>query len=486
MNNAGIWGRVATNLYATNNIFAATNGLSYGILANPGTTPVWSWSNSFAGLDSAYIGGMFTNLSGANTADYNNYYGLTKLAQSMIPSPGYATAFANWQTMWPLADVHGTTANPAYPTSDFAYAVISPSGPDSNSVVVQASNLVGTIPSSSLPAAVLTNFNAGVANLASNLNVQQTNFSSYGYVTNNETVNGILKLGADCQMSDHSGTMAFYDPTSTTFFFGASSLGAGDGNVYAATFNGTPIGSGADLTANTMPLNVLVDVGPNTVLGNPTGTGAAVTATGNLNVTNLTTTANGGITTSNVTAIGTISAPTNLVNGFSQATNATSPGTQANVWANGPIFNLNGTNFTAVQQVGNLYVTGLTNGITQWKGSNYFQYETNFTILGGVTSYLFGITNFPTWALGLTVKAEVLTGICATNQGTYLLYSPTTWIGSLSSGSLTYITSAGNSATALASIGRTSSGSVFAITTTGPSGTTTNMTFHAIFNVYYQ
>jgi hypothetical protein len=38
----------------------------------------------------------------------------------------------------------------------------------------------------------------------------------------------------------------------------------------------------------------------------------------------------------------------------------------------------------------------------------------------------------------------------------------------------------------LASIGRTSSGSVFAITTTGPSGTTTNMTFHAIFNVYYQ
>jgi len=299
MANAGIYGLATTNLYATNNIFAGTNNLAYGILLNPGTTPIWSWSNSFSGIYAAYIGGMFTNLSGANTADYNDYYGNTRIAGSMIPSPGYALSFANWQTMWPLADVHGTTLNPTYPASDFTYTIASPSGADSNASVIlpawvqiqnggvltnlQSSNIVGAYTS-------LTTTANGVITSS---NVTATNINAAA-----ETVNGILKIGGDCQMSDYSGSLAFYDPTSTEFLFGASGLGATDGNVYAATFHG----SAANLTANTMPLNVLVDVPPNTILANPTGSAAAVTATGNPNVTNLTTTANGGVTTSNLIA----------------------------------------------------------------------------------------------------------------------------------------------------------------------------------------
>jgi hypothetical protein len=299
MANAGICGLATTNIYATNNIFAGTNNLTYGILANPGTTPIWSWNNSFWGIYAAYIGGMFTNLSGANTADYNDYYGNTRIAGNMIPSPGYALSFANWQTMWPLADVHGTTGNPTYPSSDFAYTVVSPSGADSNVSVIlpewvqiqngggltnlQSSNIVGAYSS------LTTTANGSIT--ASN--VTATNINA-----NSQTVNGILKIGGDCQMSDHSGSLAFYDPTSTEFLFGASSLGASDGNIYAGTFNG----SAANFTANTMPLAVLDNIAPNTILANSTGSSGAATATGNPNITNLTTTVNGGITTSNAIA----------------------------------------------------------------------------------------------------------------------------------------------------------------------------------------
>jgi hypothetical protein len=66
-------------------------------------------------LNQAYSGGIFTNLSGANTADYNDYYGNTKVAGNQIPSPGYAASFANWQSMWPSVEPHGATSNPNYP-----------------------------------------------------------------------------------------------------------------------------------------------------------------------------------------------------------------------------------------------------------------------------------------------------------------------------------------------------------------------------------
>jgi hypothetical protein len=115
MNSAGIWGRTTTNMFMTNNIFASTNALGTGIESSYGLVPVWSYSNVFWQLNQAYSGGIFTNLSGANTADYNDYYGNTKVAGNQIPSPGYAASFANWQSMWPSVEPHGATSNPNYP-----------------------------------------------------------------------------------------------------------------------------------------------------------------------------------------------------------------------------------------------------------------------------------------------------------------------------------------------------------------------------------
>jgi hypothetical protein len=182
MNSAGIWGRTTTNMFMTNNIFASTNALGTGIESSFGLVPVWSYSNAFWQLSQAYSGGMMTNLSGANTADYNDYYGNTRVAGNEIPSPGYATSFANWQSMWPSVDPHGTTSNPSYPSGDFSYNGVALSGSDSNIVVnvpswiaIQNGGGLTNLQGSSLTGNVIA---------PGNFYGQKTNFANYAWITN--------------------------------------------------------------------------------------------------------------------------------------------------------------------------------------------------------------------------------------------------------------------------------------------------------------
>jgi hypothetical protein len=128
-------GAKGTNLFITNNVFASSNNFDIGISAQTTLTPIFSYSNSFYNIQYCYNYGMMTNKSGANAADYNNYYDNTRIGIDQAPSPGYYTTFANWESAWPLVDPHGTTSNPSYPSSAFSYSVVDPSGGDTNTSV---------------------------------------------------------------------------------------------------------------------------------------------------------------------------------------------------------------------------------------------------------------------------------------------------------------------------------------------------------------
>jgi len=206
MNSAGIWGRTTTNMFMTNDIFASTNTLGTGIESSFGPVPVWSYSNQFYQLSQAYAGGIFTNLSGANTADYNNYYGNTKIAGNQVPSPGFATTFVNWQSMWPSADPHGTTSNPNYPVGDFACNV-NPPTPDTNSVV-NVPSWIAVQNGGGLTNLQGTNLSGNVIAPA-NLYVVKTNFANYEQVTNSILFNNGGSIYSEL------GSALVIDPTGT-------------------------------------------------------------------------------------------------------------------------------------------------------------------------------------------------------------------------------------------------------------------------------
>jgi hypothetical protein len=177
-----IYGRTTTtNVSMTNNIFASTNNVGFGPSLSSSFATIYSYNNSFYGLNYCYNFGMMTNLAGATTANYNNYYDNTRFASDQNPSPGYYLTWTAWTSAWPGVDANSTTNNPGYATSRFAYVVIDPSGGDTNTWVtvpawigvqngggltnLNASQLAGTVPLGALPSSVLTNNETAAVNL---------------------------------------------------------------------------------------------------------------------------------------------------------------------------------------------------------------------------------------------------------------------------------------------------------------------------------
>jgi hypothetical protein len=97
--------------------------------------------------------------------------------------------------------------------------------------------------------------------VGSNAYVGKTNFA------NNVTVSNRLTFLSDgMQEGDSSGSLAFFNPTSTEFNFGGSVFGASDGVINAGTVNAAFNGNGAGLTnlnfsqfTNTVTVNALTD-----------------------------------------------------------------------------------------------------------------------------------------------------------------------------------------------------------------------------------
>jgi hypothetical protein len=239
-------GTKATNLFITNNVFASSNNFDIGISAQTVYTPIFSYNNSFYNILYCYNYGMMTNRSGANAADYNNYYDNTRIAIDQAPSPGYYVTFANWQTAWSLVDPHGTTSNPGYSTSQFAYSVADPSGGDMSATVnlpswiaiengggltnIQGSNLTGNV------------FAPG------NLYVQKTNFADYELVTN-----FVKALGGGLMYGNSSDALDLYgdsggDDISIFHANGGNSI-VFDASANLTLYGGTLSGTGSGLTA---------------------------------------------------------------------------------------------------------------------------------------------------------------------------------------------------------------------------------------------
>ncbi len=95
----------------------------------------------------------------------------------------------------------------------------------------------------------------------SNSYVAKTNFANYVTVSNR-----LSFLNDNQQIGDMGGNLSFFNPTSAEFNFGASSMGAADGIINAATVNGAFNGNGAGLTnlnfsqfTNAVTVNALAD-----------------------------------------------------------------------------------------------------------------------------------------------------------------------------------------------------------------------------------
>ena len=259
---SAIWGRTTTtNVFLTNNIFASSNNVGIGVSVPVGQVPIYSYNNVFYANLYCYNQGSMTNASGANTADYNNYYQNTRIGVGQAPSPGYYPTFANWQTAWPSVDPHGTTSNPGYATSNYAYAITVPSGLDGNSAValpawigsqngaglsnLNAAQLTGLMPISVLPGGIISNGNAGNVSLAANLYVQKTNFANYEVLTNlfkgqgggvlTGNFNDALDLYGDSGGDDISifhafaGNSIVFDASANVTLYGGSLSGNGSG-----------------------------------------------------------------------------------------------------------------------------------------------------------------------------------------------------------------------------------------------------------------
>jgi len=239
-------GAKGTNLFITNNVFASSNNFDIGISAQTTFTPIFSYSNSFYNIQYCYNYGMMTNKSGANIADYNNYYDNTRIAIDQAPSPGFYVTFANWQTGWPLVDPHGATSNPGYPGSVFSYNVVDPSGGNTNMAVT-------------LPAWIAVQNGGGLTNIQgsnltgnvtapNNLYVQKTNFANYEVVTNY-----VKALGGGIMYGNFSDALDLYadaggDDISIFHANGGNSI-VFDASANLTLFGGTLTGTGSGLTS---------------------------------------------------------------------------------------------------------------------------------------------------------------------------------------------------------------------------------------------